>query len=63
MSPYREVDQAYRRQAAINEACRVRDALSAAPCFYNIAHGQIGSSQEIIDALTRCIAELSKGSR
>jgi hypothetical protein len=54
---YREVDPVHRRHAVIIEARRIRDALEARSRFYNI--GQIGSSQEIIDALTACLQELS----
>lgn len=57
MSPYRLIDQAHRRHATIAEARRVRDALAKRPRIYNVAG--LGSSQEIIDALTSCIAELS----
>lgn len=57
-SPYRHVDHAARRRAAIAEARRVRDALASAPRFYNVA-GSLGSSQEIVDALTACIEELA----
>lgn len=57
-TPYRHIDPALRRRAVVAEACRVRDTLAAIPCFYNIG-GKIGSSKEIIDALTACVEELS----
>lgn len=57
MTAYREIDRAHRRRAAIAEALRVREALSARPHFYNVAPG-LGSSQEIIEALTSCVKVL-----
>lgn len=51
MNPYREPDYVHRRESAIREGRRIRDALDNSPRIGNIA-GKIGSSQEIIDALT-----------
>lgn len=64
MTPYRTVDIEARRQAAIREAKRVRDALDGSERFHCIARHpwtrqfQIGSSQEIIDAIDACLREL-----
>ena len=70
MNPYREVDVQARREAAIREARRVRDALDGSPRrpwrdrFYCVARHPvtrqclIGSSQEIIDAIDGCLREL-----
>jgi len=63
-APYREVDAAARRRAAIREAARVRDALDGSDRFFCVARHpttrqfQIGSSQEIIDAIDGCLREL-----
>ncbi|HSX22408.1 MAG TPA: hypothetical protein VLE97_06485 [Gaiellaceae bacterium] len=57
-APYRQIDLDHRRRAAVAKAVRVRDALARAPHFYNVA-ASLGSSQEIIDALTACVEELS----
>ena len=55
--PFRQVDAAHRRRAAIREARRVRDALASRPVFGCVA-GVLRSSQEIVDALTTCIQEM-----
>lgn len=57
--PYRQIDRSSSRQAAIMEARRVRDALLSDHTFYNIGNGKIRSSDDIADALDRCIDELS----
>ena len=57
-APYRQPDRDHQRRSVVSEARRVRDALARAPRFHNVA-GVIGSSQEIVDALTACIQELS----
>jgi hypothetical protein len=49
----------------VAEAARVRDALRDTERFYNVARVPTGrfliqSSQEIVDALTACIEELSR---
>lgn len=58
MSPYRQPGCFDRRHAVLAEARRVRDALATIPTVYNIG-GTVGSSREIVDALTSCIRELT----
>lgn len=60
MSPYRQPGRVDRRRAVIAEARRVRDALAKTWVIYSI--GDLGSSLEIIDALTGCLNELAADS-
>lgn len=52
--PYRKHARRTQRSLAITNAVRIRNALAARPTFYNVAPS-VGSSQDIIDALSACI--------